>query len=386
MADKYYIIGSGIVGSVVAHELAEQGNEVLIFEKRENPGGNLYDFIDPYGVHVHLYGPHIFHTNDKGIYDYVSNFCELNEYNLVCGSVIDGKCVKTAFDYTAIDTFFPKESEDIKEHIKSVFPGRKSATILEMLDCKDTYVKKFAQFLYDKDYKPYTAKQWGISPDEVDRQVFQRVPVLFSYGSKYFNDEFQAVPVRGYMELIGNLLKSERIMVQTRADALDYFHIRDNDIYFNGSVCEGKVIYTGAIDELFGCRYGKLPYRSLRFEWHHEELDSFQDMPVVAYPQAKGFTRITEYKKLPYQNVQGTTYAVEYPFLYQQGEKMEPYYPVLTDESQKLYMKYKGLASKVNRLICCGRLADFQYYNMDQAIRRALDVVAALKGKDAEYE
>lgn len=323
MDNKYYIVGSGIVGCVIAHELAEKGAQIVVWERRNHTGGNLYDFTDEHGIHVHMYGPHIFHTKIERVWEYISKYCELEEYNLVCGSVMDGKCVPTSFDFESVDTFFPEEAEIIKEHIKKVFGDQKSATVLEMLDCGDEYVQKFAQYLYDKDYAPYTAKQWGISPEKVDRQIFKRVPILFSYGSKYFDDPHQAMPVKGYTELIGNLLNHANITVNTETEALDHISIINNQIFIDGNKADGTVIYTGPIDELFGCKYGKLPYRSLRFEWMYEDKESFQDMPVVAYPQAEGFTRITEYKKLPYQDVKGTTYAVEYPLPYIKGESYE---------------------------------------------------------------
>ena len=164
-------------------------------------------------------------------------------------------------------------------------------------------------------------------------------------------------------------------------DALEHIKIKDGVIYLDNNKIDGTVIYTGPIDELFECRFGKLPYRSLRFEWKYEDIESFQPMPVVAYPQAEGYTRITEYKKLPVQDVRGTTYAVEYPIPYIQGESNEPYYPVLTQESKELFDKYSELANSVKNLICCGRLADFKYYNMDLAINRALEVADEIKSK-----
>ncbi|MBE5912907.1 MAG: UDP-galactopyranose mutase [Pseudobutyrivibrio ruminis] len=376
--NKFYVVGSGIVGCVVARELAKKNHKVEIWEKRNHVGGNLYDYTDDYGVHVHKYGPHIFHTNDDIVWKYVNEYCEFEKYNLVCGSVMDGKCVPTSFDFQSVDTFFPNEAEIIKAHIKATFGDKDKATVLEMLDCDDEYVKKFAQFLYDKDYAPYTAKQWGIQPEEVDRDIFKRVPVLFSYGSKYFSDKYQAMPRKGYMELIDNLLSHPNIIIQTNYDALEHLTIKNNQLFKDNKLIDGKVIYTGPIDELFGCIYGKLPYRSLRFEWKHDEIDSFQDMPVVAYPQAEGFTRITEYKKLPNQEVEGTTYAVEYPLPYKRGEKNEPYYPVVTEESKKLYEKYRNRADSINGLVCCGRLADFKYYNMDQGIAKALEIAESL--------
>ena len=376
---KYYIVGSGIVGAVLAAELAKKGNTVQVLERRAHAGGNVYDYDDEYGIHVHHYGPHIFHTNDDEVYRYVSDNCELKDFNLVCGSVMDGKCVPTSFDFSSVDTFFPEEAEEIKAHIKAEFGDRASATVLEMLESQDSYVRRFADFLYEKDYKPYTAKQWGIDPEKVDRQIFKRVPILFSYGSKYFSDKYQAMPVKGYMEFIENLLKHPSIELRLNEEALDRFSIRDHQVMDGDKLLDGVLIFTGALDELFGCKHGKLPYRSLRFAWKHEDIDSFQDMPVVAYPQAEGFTRITEYKKLPVQEVRGTTYAVEYPLPYKQGEAMEPYYPVLTEESQELFQKYYEEAKQVKGLAFAGRLAEFKYYNMDQAIRRALDLARELQ-------
>ena len=376
---KYYIVGSGIVGAVLAAELAKKGNTVQVLERRAHAGGNVYDYDDEYGIHVHHYGPHIFHTNDDEVYRYVSDNCELKDFNLVCGSVMDGKCVPTSFDFSSVDTFFPEETEEIKAHIKAEFGDRASATVLEMLESQDSYVRRFADFLYEKDYKPYTAKQWGIDPEKVDRQIFKRVPILFSYGSKYFSDKYQAMPVKGYMEFIENLLKTPGIELRLNEEALDRFSIRDHQVMDGNKPLDGVLIFTGALDELFGCKHGKLPYRSLRFVWKHEDIDSFQDMPVVAYPQAEGFTRITEYKKLPVQEVRGTTYAVEYPLPYTQGEAMEPYYPVLTEESQELFRKYYEEAKQVRGLAFAGRLAEFKYYNMDQAIRRALDLARELQ-------
>lgn len=376
--NKYLIVGSGIVGCVIARELAEKGAHVVVWEKRNHLGGNLYDCTDEHGIHVHLYGPHIFHTNLEKIWEYVNKYCEFKDYDLVCGSVIDGKCVPTSFDFLSVDTFFPQEAEIIKDHIKETFGNRKSASVLEMLESDDEYVKKFAQFLFDKDYAPYTAKQWGVDPNRIDRKIFNRVPVLFSYGSKYFDDIHQALPVKGYTELIYNLLNHGNITVKTNIDALDYLGIESRRITVENEAKDITIVYTGPLDELFGCCFGKLPYRSLRFKWVYEDKDSYQDMPVVAYPVAVGYTRITEYKKLPYQNIKGTSYAVEYPVPYKKGENAEPYYPVLTEESQMLYKKYVSLAEKIENLVYCGRLADFKYYNMDNAIQRALCVAENL--------
>lgn len=375
MNNKALVVGCGIVGSVIARYLAEdKGMQVTIWERRNHIGGNMYDYVDEYGIRVHQYGPHIFHTKNKEIYDYVCRYGEWEPFKLVCGAVMDNICTPTAFNFKTIDLFYAKEQASmIKQHIKERFGERDSATVVELLDCDDPIIQGYAQFLFDKDYSLYTAKQWGISPKEIDKSVLKRVPIRFSYEEAYFADEYQVMPKYGYTEFIENILKHENIHVKLNIEALEHLSIRNGTtLYVDGVAAEYPVIYTGPVDELFGFKKGRLPYRSLRFEWKHEEIDSFQEMPVVAYPQAKDFTRITEYKKLPVQNCNGTTYAMEYPMPYSPDKiDMEPYYPVLTDESQKMYQQYREQADAIKYLYCCGRLADFKYYDMDKAIESA---------------
>ena len=370
------VVGSGIVGSVIARYLAEEKNmEVTIWERRKHIGGNVYDYIDKHGIRVHQYGPHIFHTKKKEIYDYICKYGEWEPYKLICGAVIDGICTPTAFNFKTIDLFYSeKKAAQIKEHIKMQFGERDSATVVELLDCEDKIIHDYAQFLFDKDYSLYTAKQWGISPSDIDKSVLNRVPIRFSYEEAYFSDEYQVMPKNGYTEFVHNILDHSNITVKLNVDALEHLKIiNGTQVYIDGTEIDYPVIYTGPLDELFGFSAGRLPYRSLRFEWKYEDKESFQEMPVVAYPQVKGYTRITEYKKLPCQKARGTTYAVEYPLPYNpENVNMEPYYPVLTEESQKLYKKYQYRIEAVKNLYYCGRLADFKYYDMDKAIESAL--------------
>lgn len=375
MKDNVLIVGCGIVGSVIARYLAEEkGMSVTIWERRDHIGGNMYDFEDEYGIRVHQYGPHIFHTNNKDIYDYVCKYGEWEPFKLVCGAVMDGICTPTAFNFKTIDLFYSKEKAiEIKQHIKNKFGERDSATVVELLDCDDPIIRDYAQFLFDKDYSLYTAKQWGISPKEIDKSVLKRVPIRFSYEEAYFADEYQVMPKEGYTKFISNILSHPNIKVELNVEALEHLKIREGStLCIDGQPAEYPVIYTGPLDELFGFEKGRLPYRSLRFEWKHEEVESFQEMPVVAYPQAKDYTRITEYKKLPVQDREGTTYAIEYPLPYSpDNTNMEPYYPVLTEDSQKMYKEYRNQLEGINNLYCCGRLADFKYYDMDKAIESA---------------
>ena len=375
------VIGCGLSGAVVARKLAETGKKVCIVERRDHIGGNMYDYVDEYGIMVQKYGPHTFHTKDKTLYDFMCAYEQWDEFHLTCGAVIDGKCTPTPFNFQTIDDFYaPEEAEDLKARIKMCFGDRKTATVVEVLECPDEKVRAYAQFLFDKDYSLYTAKQWGVSPSDIDVSVLKRVPLRFSYDIGYFDDPYQVMPHHSFTSFFERLLDHPNITVQLGVEALDHLSVSEDgkQLCWDQEELTIPVVYTGALDELFHSVYGNLPYRSLRFEWKNEAIQSKQDMPVVAYPQVEGFTRITEYTKLPLQQSQRTTYAVEYPLPYREGEKLEPYYPVLTENSQKQYSQYKALAAKIPNLFCCGRLADFKYYNMDQALARALEVCRSI--------
>lgn len=378
----YLVVGAGLCGGVIARHLAERGKQVTIWERRNHIGGNMYDYVDEHGFLVQKYGPHTFHTKKKELFDYMCRFERWQDYKLTCGAVWSGKYTPTPFNFTTIDTFYPAEqAEALKEKLKKAFPGRDTATVVEVLAHPDEDIREYAEFLFQNDYAPYTAKQWGVSPTEIDPSVLKRVPLRFSYEEGYFDDTYQAMPQQSFTHFFENLLDHPNIQVELGVEALDRIKVRDHQMFLNDELLEIPVVYTGALDELFGGIYGRLPYRSLRFEWKYDEKDSLQDAPVVAYPQEPGYTRITEYKKLPVQSGAGTSYALEYPLTYQEGTQQEPYYPVLTEQSQRQYETYRRAADAVPNLICCGRLADFKYYNMDQALERALHVCAmALDG------
>jgi len=367
------VVGCGLTGSVIARCMAERGKHVEIWERRDHIGGNMYDYVDEHGFLVQKYGPHTFHTNKKFLYDYMCRFEQWQDYKLTCGAVWDGKYTPTPFNFSTIDTFFPeKKAKLLKEKLKAAYAGREFATVVEVLEHPDPDIRGYAEYLFQNDYAPYTAKQWGVSPAEIDPSVLKRVPLRFSYGEGYFDDSYQVMPIHSFTRFFENLLGHPNITVKLGVNALDRLSVSSDSLLLDGVNTTIPVIYTGALDELFGHIYGRLPYRSLRFEWKYTERDSVQLAPVVAYPQEKDYTRITEYKKLPAQNRPGSSYAVEYPLPYQDGTYMEPYYPILTEASQKQYAQYRELADRIPRLIPCGRLADFKYYNMDQALEAAL--------------
>lgn len=372
------VIGCGLTGSVIARRLAEQGKQVEIWERRDHIGGNMFDCVDEHGFLVQKYGPHIFHTTKRELYEYMCRFEQWQDYKLTCGAVWGGKYTPTPFNFTTIDTFYPPEQAGrLKAKLENAFQGRETATVIEVLGHPDPEIRGYAEYLFQNDYAPYTAKQWGVPPEEIDPSVLQRVPLRFSYDEGYFDDEYQAMPVHSYTAFFENLLDHPNITVRPGIEALEHLSVSGTSLLLDGAELSIPVVYTGALDELFGCIYGRLPYRSLRFEWKFSDTDSLQDAPVVAYPQEKGYTRITEYRKLPVQEGCGSSYAVEYPLPYREGAKMEPYYPVLTPASRKQFEKYVCLAERIPNLICCGRLADFKYYNMDQALDRALNVSCA---------
>ena len=334
----------------------------------------MYDFVDEHGILVHQYGPHTFHTNDKQLMDFMNLFGEWIPYRLTCGAEINGKCTPTPFNFQTVDDFFDeKTATEIKEKFVKAFPGRKIVTVVEALNSSEPVIRQYAQFLFDNDYSLYTAKQWGVSASEIDPSVLKRVPLRLGYEVGYFDDTYQVMPKISYTAFFEQLFHHPNITVKLGVDALECISLCDETgrVSVNGDK-DAIVVYTGPLDCLLSLKYGALPYRSLRFEWHYEPIDSKQDMPVVAYPQAEGYTRIVEYKKLPVQAVKGTSYEVEYSLPFVAGQTQEPYYPVLTEESQEQYWRYAAEAKKFSNLFLCGRLAEFQYFNMDQALAHAL--------------
>lgn len=373
----YIVVGAGLSGSITARYLAEEKNKkVLVMDKRNHIGGNAYDYINDEGILVQKYGPHIFHTNNDKVMKYLEKWGTWKPFNLKCMVYMNEKYTPSPFNFQTIDDYFTEEkAQSIKTHLKEQFPGRESATIVEMLENDDEVVKEYAQFLFDNDYSLYTAKQWGIDPKEIDISVLKRVPVLLSYETGYFSDTYQAMPEGGFTTVIKNILDHSNIDVVLNRNVMEDIGIDRlaGLIKYKGESI--PMIYTGALDELLDYQFGRLPYRTLEFEWKTVETDSYQDAPVVAYPQEAGYTRITEYKKLPVQQVAGkSTIAVEYPVKVSEDAEVEPYYPIPTESSEKAYAQYKNAVEGITNLYLCGRLAEYKYYNMDQVIERALEL------------
>lgn len=376
------VVGCGFVGSVAARHMAERDFKVLVLERRNHIAGNMYDYKRDNGILIHKYGPHTFHTNNKKLYDYVNKFDTWFNYRLKCMVNIDGILTPSPFNFQTIDDFFePSAAEQIKLSIMTEYKGFTEMPVTNLLTDKNPLIREFAGFLFEKDYRLYTSKQWGIPPEEIDVSVLKRVPVRFSYETGYFNDKYQIMPEHGYTHFFSNLLDHPNISVKLNTDAKKYLRVdtESGKAIFNDAPAEMPIIFTGAVDELLDYKFGILPYRSLRFELKDIPVDSYQPAPIVAYPQEKEFTRITEYKKLPDQKVKGsTTIAVEYPVQYEPGSGTEQYYPIPTESNQKKYEEYRNALANIKNIFLCGRLAEYKYYNMDQVLERALELCSIL--------
>jgi UDP-galactopyranose mutase len=372
------VIGCGFCGSVIARRQAEKGKKVLVLERRSRIAGNMFDEYDDNDILVHRYGPHTFHTNIAEVYAFITQYGEWNDYVLKYAADLDGVLSPTPFNFETIDLLYENaDAAELKRRLRKRYPGNEAVTIVELLECEDVLIKEYAEKLFELDYRPYTAKQWGIDPKDISPEVLRRVPVRLSYANAYFDDEYQCIPKHGYTRFFESLLNHKNIHVELNVDAFDSLKadVDGEKIFLEGKCLDIPVVYTGALDELLEYRYGRLPYRSLRFDYQTKNVDSFQNAPVTAYPKAKGYTRITEYKKLPPQNVAGvTTVVYEYPLASNEETGDEPYYPILTEENVSVYKKYQWDAERIPNLFVCGRLADYRYYNMDAAVKRAFEV------------
>ncbi|MDF2923203.1 MAG: hypothetical protein K0R57_2117 [Paenibacillaceae bacterium] len=344
----------------------------------------MYDSLDTNGVSVHWYGPHIFHTDDENVFQYLQRFSKWYPYEHRVLGRIDGKLVPIPFNFCSIDMLYSKnDAEQIKAILKMNFPSQEKASILELMNHDNHTIKKFGQFVFEKVFLNYTAKQWGTSPENVDKSVINRVPVVIGYDDRYFQDKTQFMPKEGYTQIFENMLNHKNLTVRLNCNASDVINldIEEHKIYFNGETFSGPVIFTGAIDELFNYAYGPLPYRTLELVFEQKNCTQFQSAAVVNYPNEEEFTRITEFKHLTMQKIENTTTILkEYPLPYDpKAEKGNiPYYVIENPDNRMLYNRYVNLAKLFPNLYLCGRLAEYKYYNMDGAIKNALQLVKSI--------
>ncbi|MDR5733327.1 UDP-galactopyranose mutase [Caballeronia sp. LZ025] len=362
----YLIVGAGFAGSVMAERLAAQyGQRVLIVDRRPHIGGNAYDEHNSDGVLIHRYGPHIFHTNAQRVVDYLSRFTEWRPYRHRVLASVDGMLVPMPINLTTLNLLY---SLNLSPEQAEAFLAARAEPVSEIRTSEDVVVNKVGRELYEKFFRCYTRKQWGIDPSDLDRSVTARVPIRTTTEDSYFNDVFQCMPREGYTRMFEKMLSHPNIEVKL---GTDYKEVRKR-------VNFGKLIYTGPIDEYFDHCLGKLPYRSLIFR--HETLDQefFQSVAVVNYPsESVRHTRITEYKHLTGQQHRKTSITYEYP-----NDEGDPYYPIPRPANAALFKRYQALAEFHPEVTFAGRLGSYRYYNMDQVVAQALSTVERIAEKE----
>ena len=356
----YLIVGAGYAGSVLAERLARgSGKQVLLVDRRPHIAGNAYDHYDDAGVLVHKYGPHIFHTNSKDVFDYLSRFTDWRQYQHKVLASVDGQLVPIPINLDTINQLYGLNlnSFQVEEFLKS-----RAEAKAEIRTSEDVVVSKVGRELYEKFFRGYTRKQWGLDPSELDAQVTARVPTRTNRDDRYFTDTYQAMPKFGFTRMFQRMLDHPNIKILLNTDYRDVKEI----------IPYRELIYTGPVDEYFEFQFGKLPYRCLEFKHETLNIPQYQSVAVVNYPNDNPFTRVTEFKHLTGQDHPKTSIVFEYSCA-----EGDPYYPIPRSENAVIYRQYQELAEQEG-IHFVGRLATYKYYNMDQVVAQALTLYAKL--------
>lgn len=362
------ITGAGISGATVARVLAERGENVLVIERRPYTGGNCADHRDG-GILVHRFGPHIFHTESERVWKFLGRFTAWHPYLHRVAGVIDGQFVPVPFNLTSLRMLFPAcLADSIERRLVERFGFGGSVPVLELRRAPEPELHLLADYVYEKLFLPYTMKQWGVAPEDIDASVTARVPVRVSRDDRYFTSRRQGLPLQGYDAMIRAMLDPPNIEVQTGVDAAD----------LKAEFTRARVFFTGALDELMDMRFGPLPWRSARLEFFRLPGGFHQSHAVVNYPENHDFTRICEYRRFYDAPAEGTVISLEYPEPWEEG-KNERFYPVPGADNERLYRRYLEAArAAYPDFHALGRLGDYRYYDMDRAVERALDLAENL--------
>lgn len=361
----YLVVGAGFAGAVLAERLARAaGKRVLVVDRRDHIAGNAYDYYDEHGVLVHKYGPHIFHTNSEGVYDYLSCFTRWHAYEHRVLSMVDGRLVPVPINLDTINAIYGLEltEEQAEEFLRSV-----SEPVAEIRTSEDIIVSRVGRLLFEKMFHGYTRKQWGLEPRELDATVAGRIPFRTNREDRYFTDRHQVMPAGGYTALFEAMLDHPGIDVEL---GVSYEEAR--------RVPHDQLIFCGPVDEFFGHALGRLPYRSLRFEFRTEQGRFLQPVGTINYPNDHAHTRTTEFTHMTGQESAYSTICTEYP----QAEG-DPYYPIPRPDNAALYQRYAELAQATPDVHFAGRLGTYRYYNMDQVVAQALALFERLSGLEA---
>ncbi|MBQ9245178.1 MAG: UDP-galactopyranose mutase [Elusimicrobiaceae bacterium] len=363
------VVGAGFSGASIARKVAEELNEkVVVIDSKNHIAGNAYDYRDKNGIMIHKYGSHIFHTNMANVWNFISRFTSFNTYMHKVVAFVDGVETTIPFNLRTLYDIFPETlARRMEEKLLQCFEYNKKVPILEFQKQDDTDLKFLADYVYEKIFLHYTIKQWGVMPNEVDGEVTARVPVYISCDKRYFQDKYQGIPLNGYTKTIENMLNHPNIEVLLNTAFANYKGYYD------------RLFYTGPIDEFFNYKFGELGYRSVNFKLEEFDRPYYQCNAVVNYPCNYDFTRIHEYKYYLNDISDKTVIAKEYSSNFEHG-KNERYYPIPNDINRALYQQYLNEAKKLNNAYFLGRLGDYRYYDMDQAVFRALNLFNKIKG------
>ncbi|MEJ7777387.1 MAG: UDP-galactopyranose mutase [Sphingomicrobium sp.] len=355
----YLVVGAGFAGSVISERLAnEHGARVLLIDRRDHVGGNAFDEHDEAGILYHKYGPHIFHTNSDAVVDYLSQFTEWRPYEHKVLANVRDQLVPIPINRTTLNKLFDAGLETDQD--AAAYLASRAEPVDDIQTSEDVVVNAVGRELYELFFRGYTRKQWGLDPSELDKQVTSRIPTRTNTDDRYFGDKFQAMPLEGYTAMFERMLDSPLIERRLGTDF--------RDLKETAHGLADHIVYTGPIDEYFDFRFGKLPYRSLRFDHQTHDREQYQDVAVVNYPaEDVPYTRISEYKHLTGQEHPRTTITYEYP-----AAEGDPYYPIPRPENQALFKRYEALADTTEGVTFVGRLATYRYYNMDQIVGQAL--------------
>lgn len=356
----YLIVGAGLYGSVFAHEMTKKGKTCLILEKRAHVGGNIYT-QEIEGIQVHTYGAHIFHTNDKMIWEYVNQFTDFNNYINSPMADYKGELYNLPFN---MNTFYKMWGKSKPSEVADIIAKQREEITDAPKNLEEQAISLVGRDVYEKLIKGYTQKQWGRSCQDLPAFIIRRLPVRYTYDNNYFNDRFQGIPIGGYTKVIEQMLAGIEVKLNT-----DYFEDKTH-----WDAMAEKIVYTGPIDAYFNYKFGALEYRSVRFETEILDTPNYQGNAVVNYTDEDvPYTRIIEHKHFEYGTQPRTVISREFSEEWAKGQ--EPYYPINDDQNQEIYQLYKALADTESKLILGGRLGDYKYYNMDQVIESALECV-----------
>ena len=358
------VVGCGITGVTLARLLAEASHDVTVVECRDHIGGNCFDYFNEAGIDVHRYGTHIFHTENAEVWHFLSRFTKWFPYQHQVKALIDGQLVPLPFNFNSIEQLFPASmARRLIEALLSEFPFNKKVPILKLKASQNKDLRFLAEYVYEKVFAQYTFKQWNIKPEDIDPMVTGRVPVFVGRDNRYFQSKYQGIPLEGYTKMLERMLDLPNISLKLST-------------FFSKEVLKDfdQCFYTGAIDEFFEYQLGQLPYRSLKFDFLTFDRPYFQSNSVVNYPCNYDFTRIGEYKYFLDTQCDSTIVSYEYPEAFEIG-KNERYYPIISDKNSELYQRYLALARGQENVFFVGRLGDYKYYDMDQAVSRVLKVL-----------